>query len=1042
MKQHRGLYLGINKNSKPFKTDKLWLAVPIATASIVAGLAITTPVNAATTDPNSTEPESSETDTSNQVIDNSSMNANTSSNADENTDDTSATPEDNNQTPITPKTTTLPTPTIHTNNQSDAVSYASAAAPKNTNIGSETTPESNAQDTVSQTPTAKPIDSIPPLGNFYVNVSSQNKYVPYDSNGYASVLPYSSEHWMDSNNYNPNQELYSFYIVLPTGVTSTVADMQAGADQYVKDLAARGYIQISSLTAFQLNNTSVETGNREVFYFRPDDNAHLLGTVDPSKGFIGQTKMSVKIHTPAADTGITGVNINALEDDGTTIFPSGSVPYNDVLYAGIGDGTYDINNGYTNIPSSYFGSDWLDKNVAGISVHNGAAHLDYTDLNVNDLYTVFTTGTAGDKETVIYPDSSPLNTGLAGSSYNIKDKVTADINANTKINEFKKNYWLPSLKYMGTDKTVTPSSTSLDWPGDVYLEPTSLVLSSNSAVTGKTYVFWLDHIKTTLVPNDSTIVADPDASFDPDNDVTITAPGGNSIKISDMTGDSTKITTPGTYTYKDSENNILTVTSKVDPTKVGNYNVKYEYIDAQGNNYFSNGSTGRVSYLNTTVHVTNAKIAGTDTTITKNTPWNVSDGVSVNDVNGNPLNPQDTQTAFSNTGTTNVITTKITKNNPDGTSTDETSIDTSTPGNYTVVYSYTDSNGGTVQSDPVTVIVDGSQISATDESIYPNGDLSTAVTTLKNSNSDDVDPNTALKTGTLTAVDQNNDPIDTSVPGTYTVTFKYTDPTSKKVVSSDPVTITIKNNLSALTTAPKTINTGSTWDPSQNITELKDTDGNPVVASDALGKTLTTTITDSTGNPVDASTMTTPKTGTYTINYQYTDATGKTLTATSILTVQNPTTGSNSGSTGSGANTDPNNNSGSNGSGTSTDPDNGSNGSSTAIDPNSNGNNPNTNSGSDNNQTTDESNNSGTSLVDNSSKVTNTATQESVTKPENNSANTTNTVKSNSVSISDPTPNKAGQFPQTGNQSAFWASGLGMLLLAIGGMFGIRRKKE
>ncbi|MFD1417499.1 LPXTG cell wall anchor domain-containing protein [Companilactobacillus keshanensis] len=1060
MKQYRELHIEINKNTKPFKTDKLWLAVPIVTASIVAGLAITTPVNAAATDPNSAEPEASEPDTNNQTVDDPSMNANTSNNTDESKDDTPTTPESNDQNQVNSNTVTLQPTNIHVNNnQNDPISYASAAAPTNNSVDSDTTqnttntPESYTQDQTTQTPTAKPIDSIPSLSNFYVNVNSQNKYVPYGVNGYASVLPYSSEHWMDSSNNNPNQELYGFYIVLPTGITSTVTDMQAGADQYVKDLTARGYIQINSLTAFQLNNTSTEKGNREVFYFRPDDNAHLLGTVDPQKGFINQTKMSVKIHTPTADSGITGVNINAMEDDGTTIFPSGSIPYNDVLYAGIGDSTYNIGNGYTTVSSSYFGSDWLDKNVAGISVYNGATHLDYINLNVNDLYTVFTTSTAGNKATIIYPNSSsPLKTGSAGSSYNLEDQVNDDINASTNLKSYKINYWLPSLKYMGTDTTVTPNSTSLAWPGNVYLEPTSLVLSSNAAVNGKTYVFWLDPIKTKLVPNNSTIEVNTDTAFDPDNNVAITTPGGDSIKIADMTGDSTKLTAPGTYTYTDSENNILTITSQLDPTKVGNYNVKYAYTDAQGNTYFSNGTTGKTSSLNTIVHVTDAKIVGTDTTLNKDTPWNASDGVSVNNVNGNPLSSQDIQTAFNNTGTSNVITTKITKNNPDGTSSDETSIDTSTPGNYTVIYSYTDANGGTVQSDPVTVIVDNSQIAATNESIYQNGDLATAVTTLKDSNGDNVDPDAALKSGTLTVVDQNNDPIDTTVPGTYTVTFKYTDPDSKQVVSSDPVTITIKSDKSILTAAPKTINTGSTWDPSQNITEFNDSDGNPVIASEALNKTLTTTITDSTGDQVDVSTMNTPKAGKYVITYKYTDAAGKTLTATSILTVQTPTTGSNSGSTGSDTNTDPDNNSGSNGSGTDTDNNSGSNGSGTNTDPNngsgtttdpdSGGNNSNANSGSVNNQTTTGQNNIDTNVVNNSSKATNATTQGSVTETGINSTNTTNTVKSNSTSIADPNSDKASQFPQTGNQSAFWASGLGMLLLAIGGAFGIRRKKD
>jgi len=34
------------------------------------------------------------------------------------------------------------------------------------------------------------------------------------------------------------------------------------------------------------------------------------------------------------------------------------------------------------------------------------------------------------------------------------------------------------------------------------------------------------------------------------------------------------------------------------------------------------------------------------------------------------------------------------------------------------------------------------------------------------------------------------------------------------------------------------------------------------------------------------------------------------------------------------------------------------------------------------------------------------------------------------------------KFPQTGNRSAFWATGLGMFLLTITGVFGFKRRKE
>ncbi|WP_164509386.1 beta strand repeat-containing protein [Companilactobacillus jidongensis] len=871
---------------KPYKTDKLWLAVPLATASIVAGLAVTTPVNAATNEASSTnnEPTTSESNTNSSdgttnadILDKKTSQKDVTG-KDDLTDQSVTTDnsevfdsnQSNNETVTDIKDTDNVSSVSTPRSYSSVSEYASVQkssydskyqqpisyAASNPQADSIETRDTNSSDTEnmqstdstqsSTTPTAKDNGSyVPVLANFEIGVSG--KYVLYNAKAVASVLPYGTNHMAE------NDPLFGFYIVLPKSVTGDLDEFQTAADDYVVREEASTDISLSSLNVSQLNNT---TDGREVFYFRPDDDAHVL-VPDPDVNQGGTTdskriKLLLPIQTGAdIDTTPATITINAGKD--------AEVPESDVLFAGIGD-NFSTEPLYKTIATSDLGINAPDKNMVGISYTNSlgnsvAKTLTYTHVDVTDTYIAWDNDI---NARIGYPK---IVTGQDGTVYERTDLTDNPANITHYFTADK--YWYPSMTI--SDGTLTD---------EMVLRPTKLETSSTGAVAGNTYYVYVNEIKTKLTGNDSTINASSDSTWNPDSNVSIIAPGGNSIKISDMTGGSSAISAPGTYTYTDTEGNVLTVISTVDPTKAGTYTVKYSYVDAQKNKTFINGNTGVAKTASITATVTvkdvdKSSIATSNPNLVTGQDWPLSNGVtSLTDSNGNSVDPA---TAW-------VKSLTATDSNGDPI----TSIDTSKAGTQTITYHYTDpTTGKTIDSDPLTItIADNDSKLETQPMTIAKGDTSwTPLDNIKSLTDSNGDSITDLSTAKITETYFNSDgtqisAIDTAKPGQYTIKYTYTDQNGVEHADIGTAKLNVIQD-SVISTKDSTIAVGKNWTPTDNVSGITDPYGNQVTISQVLGNTLTY---------IDNVDTITP--GTYTVTYTYNDG-FKTINQTANVNVIN-----------------------------------------------------------------------------------------------------------------------------------------------------------
>ncbi|MFC6176218.1 beta strand repeat-containing protein [Companilactobacillus huachuanensis] len=982
-------------NPKPFKTEKLWLAVPLATASILAGLTVTTPVNAATT--NTAEPSVTEQDSTTAITEsktgttndsepiNDAIDPNTST---ENDSDTSSkdvvAPEGDSETESVDNSKNSTGNTLNSNNNtgsesdttaqpfllpasnSTVTSTSSDAVTQNSSNADSTTPVSGVTTnqeaiTNSDAPTAKAIDQVPTLSNFYVGVNGS--YVPYNSMAMVKVLPYSSELW--SNEIGNN--LFGFYIVLPSSVDSTLDWMQTGANNYVTALNAQGFIHINTLTVSELANTA--TG-RQVYYFRPDDASSILGS-NPQKGFSSQLKMSVLIHT-TNDSSIKNVTINAKDDNGNDTFGTSNLPTNDVLYAGVGDTTeYPHGSLYESMPSTTFGTDWPDANVVGIASNNGAKQLSFIDTKVTDNYYVrYTTAGSTTLSGLLYNATSAIS---PGTSY---DPSTYEQGFLKTLTNNKKSWWLPSFRYVGTFpniSTLTYNAATQTLPTTVTAEPMSLDLNSTAA-TGNNYAFIVAKIATALDTNDSTI--DEGTAWTPDDNITFTMPSAGESstisheKISDMTPENSVKNENGstTYTYTDSDGT-MTVISNVDTSTPGTYTVQYSYTDNQGNVT----TPATASTITVTADDSVLKTIDPENIITSSDGiWTYAQGITeLKDKNGNDITPA---TALADTTDPLTVTIKDasgnTLTNADGSN--ATSIDTSKPGTYTIDYTY----GKLTKS--TTLTIDDSILTTTDKTITAGTTWNPAdnITTLTGSDGNPVDAATALKNSTLTATipstdgttTVNADTINPAQSGKYTITYTYLDSVGKTLTKTAVLTINAKTSGSGS-------NSGS--DSSNNSGSGNTTD--PDNGSDS-----------GSGNNTDTG------------NSGSSNNTGN-------------------GNSNSGSNTSTNNSSSSN---------------------SSSGDNTASNDTSVNN--TDTSSNIVTEPNNGGNLITGAKTNSSgnlniATDPNNLISNSTNVAKDTN---SQETQANSGTLPQTSEKSASLFTQLGLFLLTITGILGFRRKKS
>ncbi|MBC2170891.1 immunoglobulin-like domain-containing protein [Listeria booriae] len=181
-------------------------------------------------------------------------------------------------------------------------------------------------------------------------------------------------------------------------------------------------------------------------------------------------------------------------------------------------------------------------------------------------------------------------------------------------------------------------------------------------------------------------------------------------------------------------------------------------------------------------------------------------------------------------------------------------------GTYHVTYSVTDSDDNTTTK-TITVTVtsnDAPVITAVDKTVKKGAsfDPMAGVTA-----SDTEDGNVTDKV-TVTAND-----VDTSVVGTYHVTYSVTDSDGNTTTKTITVTVT-SNDAPVITASDKTLKKGASFDPMVGVTASDVEDGN------VTGKVTVT------ANDVDTSAV-----GTYHVTYSVTDSDGNTTTKTITVTV-------------------------------------------------------------------------------------------------------------------------------------------------------------
>lgn len=1048
-------------NQKPFKTEKLWLAVPLATASILTGLAVTTPVNAATTNSTSdVQPTTAEQDITGDPKDNNTTVATPDTDVTEASANTnSTTGNDSAPQPTVPDGTaainTKEQPVVNrpinnalqmnTNALDKGVSSEQdkSATQSTTGVNTDSTNyqapsiQAVAESTSATTPvtpiagnsttaTTKSADEIPNLSNFYVDVHGD--YVPYNSIASVNVLPYSSELWKNF----VGQKLFSFYIVLPSSVDSTLAWMQTGATNYAKALNDQGYVSIKSLTVSQLPTTS--TG-RQIFYFQPDSDAKVNAS-DSQTGFSSQLKMSVLIHT-TADTNVKTVTINAKDDNNVDTYGTKQLPTNDVLFAGIGDtAVYPHGPLYEAMPSTTFGDNWPDANIVGIASDNGAKQLSFIPVTVTYKYYVRST-TAGSTTLagVLYQATDAMDPGTTYDPTTYEQAFSKTLNAN------KKSWWLPSFRYVGAIQDITKlahDATTQTLPSSITVEPRSLDLTSTTA-TGNTYAFLVAKIATKLDTKNSTI--DEGTAWSPDDNITFTMPSaGESAtisyeKISDMKPESTVKNADGstTSTYKDSDGT-MTVTSNVDANTPGTYSVKYSYTDNQGNKTDSPVNTVTVDSVTDGSVLTPAK--SESSVAADGSTWTYDKGISeIKDKSGTTITPADALADTANPLTVNITDAagNILKNS-DGTN--ATSIDTSKPGTYTINYTY-----GKLTASTTLNVTAAPTVSSTGNTVIlgptmPTWNPITGIT-LTDTNDPTISAATALQNGDLTykVTDSTNNAVagntidDNTPAGKYTVNYYY-----KGVALPNVSSVNVENSAAAIKTEPLTAD--SSWTPADNVTTLTDDNNTPINIPTAFKNgSLTATIPGTDGKPVNADTIDLSKAGTYTITYTYTDAVGNVHVSKSILTIK-PTTSGSGSSTGSGNESGTNagtgtNNAGSptntgsdnnNGSGTTGSNVAGNSGTDDNSDPNNNSstdNNSDSNSNTDNNGDSTTGNNTDPNNSNNSngnSTTDNNADPYNSIDNNSNSNTGNNTTDPNSNLVTEP-GNTANNNPTAGSES-------------------------
>ncbi|MFC6206345.1 bacterial Ig-like domain-containing protein [Levilactobacillus tongjiangensis] len=657
--------------------------------------------------------------------------------------------------------------------------------------------------------------------NFFVTTKS--KYTLYNATAAVTVYPYNPTN-MSTTAYGLNSQLWGFYIILPTGITSSLANAQSAATDFVEMINTDAVFQLdytdfSSLTAYRLNNTN---DGRQVYYFRPNDGAKISRQDKTS-----MPKFQLTLHTGSAeDTSLPAAyNINAqnyadLATDG-------------VLFAGTGNlavSTVKNSGSYPTITTASLGIDAPDANIAGLVIPNGnrgniaLPQLTYVHVNVTDTYNIVdgTTGQALGSVTSI---------GQDGSMYQRGNVISLSALATSSLK-------LDTSKY--SDAIAVSSGTATD----TMTYTPSVADSTTLAVQGSTYTVYLNELATGSTAG---------LSVAPKSILAGTAwtPATNLISATDTDGSAVPADRLN-VTITDADGNSV---SALDSAPAGNYKLVYNFTDAD--------NVARQATTTLTVKSLPITLTVQDANLFVGESWQPADGfVSGTDENGTAL-------------TVSQLAVTYAQVRSDGTTTPVESLSTTEPGTYQVTYTYTDSADDVSLAKMATVTVAANQanLNYTDQTtkLYVGGNWAPAAVTAT-----DVDGTAVVVSPVITDA-QGNVVAATDVTksaGTYTVTYSFTD--QRGTNHSATNTLTVAPNQSNLNYADTTtdLTVGDAWTPA------------PIMATDVDGSLVTVTpkITTIDGQTVLAADVTkTP--GTYHVTYTFTDQNGQVTTATNTITV-------------------------------------------------------------------------------------------------------------------------------------------------------------
>ena len=390
----------------------------------------------------------------------------------------------------------------------------------------------------------------------------------------------------------------------------------------------------------------------------------------------------------------------------------------------------------------------------------------------------------------------------------------------------------PTITIIGDDPLTIQAGTTYVEPGYSCTDETDTaptVTTSGTIDTSSPGTYTVTYTCTDSSDNSST--ATREVTVVDTTDPVITLNGSSTLTI---TAGTTYTEQGATCTDDTDPAPTVTTSGTVDTSSPGTYTVTYTCTDSSDN---SSTATREV------------------TVVAAETPIDTTDPVIT--INGSSELTITAGTTYTEQGATCTDDT-----DPAPTVTTSGTVDTSSPGTYTVTYTCTDSSDNSSTATREVTVVD-----TTDPVITLNGSSTltiTAGTTYTEQGAtctDDTDPAPTVTTSGT---------VDTSSPGTYTVTYTCTDSSDNSSTATREVTVvdTTDPVITLNGSSTLTITAGTTY-TEQGATCTDDTDPAP---------TVTTSGTVDTSNP-----------DTYTVTYTCTDSSDNSSTATREVTVVDTT---------------------------------------------------------------------------------------------------------------------------------------------------------